>query len=91
MKTVSKRDLNQQTAQVLAEVTAGDPVVVTERGVPKWRIEAIGAHPDPVERLRIEGRLAPAKRHPRPWTTDPEVRHYTLADVDALLDDVRDR
>ncbi len=89
MKTVSKRELNQQTAQVLAGVTAGDPVVVTDRGVPRWRIEAIEAHPDPVERLRIEGRLTPAKKHPRAWTTDREVRHYTPADVDALLDEFR--
>ncbi len=55
MKIVSKRELNQQTASVLAEVAAGESVVVTDRGGPRWRIEAFEAHPDPVVRLRIEG------------------------------------
>jgi antitoxin (DNA-binding transcriptional repressor) of toxin-antitoxin stability system len=89
MKTFSKRELNQQTAHVLAEVTTGESVVVTDRGVPKWRIEALEAHPDPVERLRIEGRVTPAKKHPRAWTTHREAQRYTPAEVDALLDETR--
>lgn len=90
MKTVSKRELNQQTARVLAEVAAGEPVVVSDRGVPRWRIDVIDVHPDPVERLRIEGRITAAKRQPRAWTTDREARRYTPAQVDALLDEVRE-
>ena len=89
MKTVSKRELNQQTARVLAEVTSGESVVVTERGVPRWHIEAIEAHPDPVGRLRVEGRLTPAKTHPRAWTTQREAPRYAPAEVDALLDEIR--
>ena len=89
MKTVSKRELNHQTARVLAEVTTGESVVVTDRGVPRWRIEAIEAHPDPVERLRAQGRVTPAKQHPRAWTARRGERPYTPAEVDALLDEVR--
>lgn len=90
MKTISKRELNQQTARVLAEVTAGESVVVTDRGVPRWRIEALEMHPDPVERLRTEGRITPAKKHPRAWTTLREARRYAPAEVDALLDAIRE-
>lgn len=89
MKTVSKRELNQQTARVLAEVAAGEPVVVTDRGVPRWRIDALQSHPDPVERLRNAGRITPAKQQPRAWGSDPTARHYTPAEVDALLDETR--
>lgn len=51
MKTISKRELNQQTAHVLDAVSIGQPVVVTERGVPRWRIEAVESSGDTVSRL----------------------------------------
>lgn len=89
MRTITKRELNQQTARVLADVASGETVVVTERGVPRWRIEALEAHPDPIERLRSEGRIVPAKKNPRAWTTDQGTRQYTAEEVDALLDDIR--
>ena len=89
MKTVTKRELNQQTAQVLAEVVVGAPVVVTERGVPRWRIEVIEAAADPVARLRAEGRIIPAKQNPAPWPKRRRSTRRTPADVDALLNDMR--
>jgi len=91
MKTVTKRELNQQTARVLAEVTAGDSLIVTDRGVARWRIERVDAHPDPIERLRSEGRIIPAKKNPRPITTPqtPEAARYTSAQIDAILDEMR--
>lgn len=89
MKTVTKRELNQQTARVLAGAAAGESVIVTDRGVPRWRIEAIEAHPDPIERLRAQGRITPAKKHPRAWTAHDEPRRYTPDEVDALLDETR--
>lgn len=89
MRTVSKRELNQQTARVLAEVAAGQPVVVTDRGVPKWRIDTFDPQHDPVERLRAEGRITPAKEHPRAWTSAGDPRRYTAAEIDALLDEMR--
>jgi antitoxin (DNA-binding transcriptional repressor) of toxin-antitoxin stability system len=95
MKTISKRELNQQTAQVLAGIDPGETVLVTERGVPRWRIEAIDALSDPVERLRAQGRIRSASPNPPPWPKgrySPTERkaQYTPADVDALYEDMRD-
>jgi antitoxin (DNA-binding transcriptional repressor) of toxin-antitoxin stability system len=88
MKTISKRELNQQTAHVLETVTEGQAVIVTERGVARWRIEAVAIPSDPLTRLRAEGRIAPAKRNPAPW---PAVEaRYTPLQVDALFAASRD-
>jgi len=87
MKTISKRELNQQTAQVLAAVSVGHAVVITERGVPRWRIEAVESSGDPIARLRSEGRITPAKAKPAPW---PRAKpHYTPSQVDALFTESR--
>lgn len=87
MKTISKRELNQQTAQVLDAVRSGQSVLVTERGVPRWRIEAVGGAGDPVARLRSEGRVTPAKEKPAPWPVAKP--RFTPADVDALFRESR--
>lgn len=87
MNTISKRELNQQTAQVLDAVTEGRPVIVTERGVARWRIEAVQASGDAVARLRAEGRITPAKRKPAPWPV--AKAGYTPARVDALFKESR--
>ncbi len=91
MKTISKRELNQQTARVLADVHDGEPVLVTERGVPRWRIEAADVAIDPLARLRAQGRLIPHKKNPPPWPKnwERERRGRTPADVDALFKDMR--
>ena len=36
MKAISKRELNQQTAQVLAAIEVGDSVLITEDGAEPW-------------------------------------------------------
>ncbi len=87
MKTVSKRELNQQTAQVLDGVSPGQPVLITERGIARWRIEAVDASTDPIARLRAEGRITAAKASPAPW--GPIDRSRTPAEVDALLEEMR--
>lgn len=91
MKTINKRELNQQTARVLAGVREGEPVVVTERGVPRWRIEVADSGTDPVARLRAQGRIVPPRKIPMPWPDDWGQGHQgrTPADVDALLDEMR--
>lgn len=91
MKQISKRELNQQTARVLAGVREGEPVLVTERGVPRWRIEAAADEADPMARLRVQGRIIARKNHPLAWPKDWEKRGHgrTPAEVDALLDDMR--
>jgi hypothetical protein len=41
VSTKTKRELNQQTATILAMVTPEDPVVITERGTAKWKIQVV--------------------------------------------------
>lgn len=84
MKTISKRELNQQTAHVLEAVSVGQPIIVTERGVARWRIEAVESAADPIARRRAEGRIAPAKSKPAPWPVAADAR-YTPARVDELF------
>ena len=88
MKTISKRELNQQTAHALAAVTPFEPLLVTERGIARWRIEAVDAAVDPVARLFAEGRVTPAKAKPQAWPSRTS-RAYTPAQVDALFADSR--
>ena len=89
MDTVTKRELNQHTAAVLARVTASDDLVVTERGRPRWRVSAIGEHETTLTRLEREGRYTPPSLTPAPWSDDPGEPAYTNAEVDALLDEMR--
>ncbi len=42
MKTVSARDANQRFSKLLAEVAAGEEVVITRRGTPVARLMPIG-------------------------------------------------
>jgi antitoxin (DNA-binding transcriptional repressor) of toxin-antitoxin stability system len=88
MNTITKRQLNQQTAQALAAVTLRKPLLVTERGIARWRIEAVDAPADPVAKLRAEGRVTPAKAKPQDWPAETGAP-YTPAQVDALFADSR--
>ncbi|HEX7339750.1 MAG TPA: type II toxin-antitoxin system prevent-host-death family antitoxin [Rhodanobacteraceae bacterium] len=92
MKTISKRELNQQTARVLAEVREDEPVYITERGVPRWRIEATDGSDDPLARLRAQGRVVERRKKPLPWPDDWEQRAHgrTPDDVDALVAAMRE-
>lgn len=87
MKTISKRELNQQTAQVLNAVSPGQSVLVTERGVPRWRIEAVEGSVDSVARMRTAGRITAAKPKPAPWPV--AAASYTPSQVDALFAESR--
>lgn len=87
MKTISKRELNQQTAQVLARVRASGPLLVTERGIARWRIESVESARDPVVHMRMDGRIVPAKSDPRPWHAGRA--RYTPAEVDSIFADSR--
>ncbi len=87
MKTISKRELNQQTAHVLDAVSPGQSVLVTERGVPRWRIDAVESSGDPVARMRAAGRISAAKLEPAPWPIAKP--RYTPSQVDALFAESR--
>jgi len=71
MKSVTKTDLHRQTAKVLAMADAEKSVVVTERGVPRWRIDAIPLkeESDPIEatdehKLLVQSRAAELRADP---------------------------
>lgn len=89
MRTVSKRQLNQQTAAVLAEVTAVDDVVVTERGAPRWRVSAVRGADSSLARLEREGRYTPPSSDPAPWPSAPGGPTYSSGEADALSEQMR--
>lgn len=89
MHTVTKRELNQNTAAVLDSVTATDDLVVTERGTPRWRVSTVRDHDTTLARLEREGRYVPPVVTPAPWPEHPGGPSYTAEQVDDLLDEMR--
>ncbi|MGO1971737.1 MAG: type II toxin-antitoxin system Phd/YefM family antitoxin [Propionibacteriaceae bacterium] len=89
MRTISKRELNQQTAAVLDQVTDTHDVVVTERGRPRWRVSAVRESDTALARLEREGRYTPPASEPAPWPAAPGGPTYTADEADALIDDMR--
>ncbi|MFT4052331.1 MAG: type II toxin-antitoxin system prevent-host-death family antitoxin [Microbacterium sp.] len=89
MSTVSKRELNQNTAAVLDRVTATDDVIVTERGRPRWRVSAVTDGESVLARMEREGRYTPPAAAPAPWPDQPGGPAYTAEEADALLDELR--
>ncbi|MFW0795915.1 hypothetical protein AAFP30_19035 [Gordonia sp. CPCC 205515] len=88
MRMITKRELNQQTATVLDQVTDADDVVVTERGKPRWRVSAVRDGETALERLERDGQYTPPSADPAPWPDRPGGPTYTDAEVDALLDEM---
>lgn len=88
MTVVSKRELNQSTAAVLAMVTEGNEVIVTERGEPRWRVTAVRGAESPLARLERQGGYTPPSADPAPWPSQPGGPRYTADDVQTLLDDL---
>jgi len=89
MQTITKRELNQRTAAVLAQVTDTDDVVVTERGKPRWRVSMVRDRDTALARLEREGRYTPPASEPAPWPRHPGGPTYTQAEADALIDQMR--
>lgn len=89
MRTVTKRELNQNTAEVLSRVTDGEPLVVTERGRPRWRVTVAHQAESMLERLEHEGRFTPAAASPTAWPQSPGGPPYTTAEADELLEAMR--
>lgn len=87
---VTKRELNQQTAEVLSRVTTEGPVTVTERGVPRWVISEYRHGTSWLQELDRQGRLI------HPTITDPTPPRFhdedeptqSVAQVMALLEEV---
>lgn len=89
MGKVTKRELNQNTASVLRQVTEVDDIVVTEHGQPKWRISAYRRRDDVLTRLERDGHYTPPAENPTPWPSQPGGPQYSEAEVDALIDEMR--
>ena len=89
MKIASKRELNQRTADVLARVTETEDLVITERGVPRWRVSIARQGDGTLARLEREGRYTPPSTDPAPWPSRPGGPAYTDVEATALLDEMR--
>ncbi|WP_159620327.1 type II toxin-antitoxin system Phd/YefM family antitoxin [Ruania rhizosphaerae] len=89
MQTVTKRELNQHTASVLAQVTESSDLVVTERGKPRWRVSAVLEGDSALARLEREGRYTPPSLAPAPWPRRAGGPAYTETQASALLDEMR--
>jgi prevent-host-death family protein len=72
MKTVGVRTLKQNTAEVLAEVRAGESVVITDRGRPVAKLVPFEA--DMLGALVASGRARRAKRSPAALSAPPKRR-----------------
>ena len=83
---VTKRELNQNTAAVLREVTAAEDVIVTERGAPRWRLSIV-TDDGPLSRLERAGLYTPPATEPAPWPAAPAGPSYTADQVAALFED----
>jgi prevent-host-death family protein len=83
MTTVTRTELNQQTARVLARVRAGQDVTVTDRGEPIARITPITS--DRRTRRSASGALQPATEHGVPTIAEP-IRDWS---TEQMLEDMR--
>lgn len=85
MTTISKRELNQNTAHVLEQVTPLEPLTVTERGVPKWIISSHSSSESMLDRLAAKGVYTPPSQNPEPWDSANGSKKYTDAEVEEIL------
>lgn len=83
MDTVTRTELNQQTARVLARVQAGEDLTVTDRGRPIARIS-------PVESDRRARRLATGALRPATESGVPQI-HTPIQGwtTEQMLEDMR--
>lgn len=82
MEQIGVRELNQNTSQVLARVSGGETIEVTERGRPLARLVPIHSDQSALARLVATGRAVP------PTTTGPIPVPPVLGDpaVDSAAD-----
>ena len=58
MERIGVRELNQNTSQVLARVSGGETIEITDRGQPVARLVPIGDETSTLARLVASGRAA---------------------------------
>lgn len=83
MATVTRTELNQQTARVLARVQAGEELTVTDRGRPIARLSPV--EPDRRARRLASGALRSASESGVPQISSP-IRDWT---TEQMLEDMR--
>lgn len=86
MEQIAIRQLNQDTAEVMARVQAGETVEITNRGRPVGWIVPI--HHDELDDLVAEGRVTPATGR-GPWVVPTGPVDETRA-ASAVLLEMRD-
>jgi prevent-host-death family protein len=80
MSEVPVRELNQNTAAVLARVKRGEPIDITERGAVIARL--IPAQGHPLAELLSTGKLTPATvTGPSPRPSGPVHTHHEAGEV----------
>ena len=62
MKTVSAREANQSFSKLLAEVAAGDEVVITRRGRPVAKLSPYAEETSPERAAAVERLMARLRR-----------------------------
>lgn len=83
MADVTRTELNQQTARVLARVQAGEDVTVTDRGRPIARITPVDA--DRRGRRAASGALRPASERGAPKISSP-IENWS---TEQMIEDMR--
>jgi prevent-host-death family protein len=88
MERIGVRELNQNTSQVLARVSGGETIEITDRGRPVARLVPVDGETSTLNRLVTSGRaIAPSSSGPLPLPPrlgDPQL------DVAASLAAMRD-
>ena len=93
MTTISKREFNHQMARVLDQTrTTKEPAIITERGVPHWKVIPYEPSTDGrLAELVRQGRAIGAETGPIPWDQIDQMRRqagvppYTKEQIDALV------
>ncbi|WP_029144547.1 type II toxin-antitoxin system Phd/YefM family antitoxin [Microbacterium luticocti] len=89
MSTVTKRDLNQRTSDVLARATEIGEVIVTERGEPRWRVSSYRGQDDALARAERQGRYTPPSSSRVPWPQVVGGPRYESREADALIEEMK--
>ena len=90
MRSIGIRELRQNASLYLRLVRAGEVIEVTDRGEPIAHLTPV---PDesPLERMRREGRIRPAKKSastlPMPVESEPGTTTLSAALIEARADE----
>ena len=88
MERIGVRELNQNTSQVLARVSGGETVEITDRGHPIARLVPVGGDRSTLVKLVAAGRAVPPTGS-GPVPLPPKLGDEGV-DVAAALADMRD-